>query len=47
MIKTEKKNKHLSYEERIEIMECLYKGMTGFVNKTRHPNLETVASVIA
>ena len=28
MIKTEKKNKHLSYEDRIEIMECLYKGMT-------------------
>ena len=27
MIK-EKKNKHLTYEDRIEIMECLYKRMT-------------------
>lgn len=28
MEKVEKKHKHLTYEDRIEIMECLYKGMT-------------------
>ena len=28
MIKNEKKNKHMTLQERIEIQECLTKGMT-------------------